>query len=203
MLETSARLLRLLSLLQAAAGLDGPGTGRTGSRSSPRTLRRDMVKLRVIGYPVDATTSAASGYRLGAGAMLPPLLLDDEEAVAVAIGLSSHGRRDDHRDRGASVGAQVKRNRCPARRATGQRLHSVTVPGPGAGPQVDPAVLTVIATAARDRLRISFRYHQPRRHQGGRAAEPHHLVHTGRRWYLLAWDLARGDWRTFRADRIT
>jgi predicted DNA-binding transcriptional regulator YafY len=164
-----------------------------------------MEKLCGLGYPVDATPGTAGGYRLGAGAMLPPLLLDDEEAVAVAIGLRTAAGGTITGIEEASVRALAKLEQVlPARlRHRVSALHSVTVPLPGAGPPVDPAVLTVIATAARDRLRISFRYTSHDGTQGGRAAEPHQLVHTGRRWYLLAWDLARGDWRTFRADRIT
>jgi predicted DNA-binding transcriptional regulator YafY len=137
--------------------------------------------------------------------MLPPLLLDDEEAVAVAIGLRTAAGGTITGIEEASVRALIKLEQMlPGRlRHRVSALHSVTVPLPGAGPPVDPAVLTVIATAARDRLRIGFRYTSHDGTQGGRAAEPHQLVHTGRRWYLLAWDLARGDWRTFRADRIT
>jgi predicted DNA-binding transcriptional regulator YafY len=204
MLETSARLLRLLSLLQARRDWTGPElAARLGV--SPRTLRRDMDKLRGLGYPVDATPGTAGGYRLGAGAMLPPLLLDDEEAVAVAIGLRTAAGGTITGIEEASVRALAKLEQVlpPRLRHRVSALHSVTVPLPGAGPPVDPAVLTVIATAARDRLRIGFRYTSHDGTQGGRAAEPHQLVHTGRRWYLLAWDLARGDWRTFRADRIT
>ena len=204
MLKTSARLLRLLSLLQARRDWTGPElAARLGV--SPRTLRRDMDKLRSLGYPVDATPGTAGGYRLGAGAMLPPLLLDDEEAVAVAIGLRTAAGGTITGIEEASVRALVKLEQVlPGRlRHRVSALHSVTVPLPGAGPPVDPVVLTVIATAARDRLRIGFRYTSHDGTQGGRAAEPHQLVHTGRRWYLLAWDLARGDWRTFRADRIT
>jgi predicted DNA-binding transcriptional regulator YafY len=204
MLETSARLLRLLSLLQARRDWTGPElAARLGV--SPRTLRRDMDKLRGLGYPVDATPGTAGGYRLGAGAMLPPLLLDDEEAVAVAIGLRTAAGGTITGIEEASVRALAKLEQVlPSRlRHRVSALHSVTMPLPGAGPPVDPAVLTVIATAARDRLRIGFRYTSHDGTQGSRAAEPHQLVHTGRRWYLLAWDLARGDWRTFRADRIT
>ena len=192
-----------VSLLQGRRDWTGPElAARLGV--SPRTLRRDMDKLRGLGYPVDATPGTAGGYRLGAGAMLPPLLLDDEEAVAVAIGLRTAAGGTITGIEEASVRALAKLEQVlPSRlRHRVSALHSVTVPLPGAGPPVDPAVLTVIATAARDRLRIGFRYTSHDGTQGGRAAEPHQLVHTGRRWYLLAWDLARGDWRTFRADRI-
>ena len=204
MLETSGRLLRLLALLQARSDWPGPElAARLGV--SPRTLRRDMDKLRSLGYPVDAMPGAAGGYRLGAGAVLPPLLLDDDEAVAVAVGLRTAAGGTVTGMEEASVRALVKLEQVlPSRlRHRIGALHSVTVALPAAGPAVDPAVLTVLAAAARDRQRIRFHYTS---HDGtgtSRAAEPHHLVHTGRRWYLLAWDPARNNWRTFRADRIT
>ena len=203
-LETSGRLLRLLALLQARRDWPGPELAeRLGV--SPRTLRRDMDKLRSLGYPVDAVPGAAGGYRLGAGAALPPLLLDDEEAVAVAIGLRTAAGGTITGIEEASVRALAKLEQVlPSRlRHRVGALHAVTLPLPGAGPPVDPAALTLIATAARDRLRIRFGYTSHDGTQGSRAAEPHHLVHTGRRWYLLAWDLAKDGWRTFRADRIT
>ena len=204
MLETSARLLRLLSLLQARR--DWPGTelaGRLGV--SPRTLRRDMDKVRSLGYPVDAVPGTAGGYRLGAGAALPPLLLDDEEAVAVAVGLRTAAGGTITGMEEASVRALAKLEQVfPSRlRHRVSALHSVTMPLPGAGPPVDPTILTVVATAARDRQRIRFEYTSHDGTRGSRTAEPHRLVHTGHRWYLLAWDPARDGWRTFRADRIT
>ena len=203
MLETSARLLRL-SLLQARR--DWPGTElarRLGV--SPRTLRRDVDKLRSLGYPVDAVPGTAGGYRLGAGAALPPLLLDDEEAVAVAVGLRTAAGGTITGIEEASVRALAKLEQVfPSRlRHRVSALHSVTVPLPGAAPPVDPAILTVVATAARDRQRIRFGYTSHDGTQGSRAAEPHRLVNIGRCWYLLAWDPARDGWRTFRADRIT
>jgi predicted DNA-binding transcriptional regulator YafY len=204
MRDTPARLLRLLSLLQTPR--DWPGSELAERlQVSPRTIRRDIQRLRDLGYPVQATMGAVGGYRLVAGTAMPPLLLDDEEAVAVAVGLRTAANGTVTGIEEASVRALAKLEQVlPSRlRHRVSALHSVTVPLPGAGPPVDPAVLTVIATAARDRLRIGFRYTSHDGTQGGRAAEPHQLVHTGRRWYLLAWDLARGDWRTFRADRIT
>ncbi len=203
MLETSARLLQLLSFLQARR--DWPGTelaGRLGV--SARTLRRDVDKLRSLGYPVEASPGPAGGYRLGAGAVLPPLLLDDDEAVAVAVGLRTAAGGTITGIEETSVRALAKLEQVfPARlRRRVSALHSVTTPLPGAGPPVAPEVLTVIATAARDRLRIRFGYTSRDGTQGRRAAEPHTLVYTGRRWYLLGWDTGRDDWRTFRADRI-
>src|SRR4029453_19190065 len=204
MKETSARLLRLLTLLQTRREWSGADlAGRLGI--STRTLRRDVDKLRDLDYPIHAGMGPGGGYRLGAGAALPPLLLDDDEAVAVAVGLRTAAGGTLTGIEEASVRALAKLEQVlPSRlRHRVSALHSVTLPLPGAGPPVDPAVLPVIAPAARDRLRIRFRYPSHDGTQGSRAAEPHQLVHTGRRWYLLAWDLARGDWRTFRADRIT
>lgn len=204
MLETSGRLLRLLSLLQARRDWPGPElAARLGV--NPRTLRRDIDKLRSLGYPVHAAPGPAGGYRLGAGAALPPLLLDDEEAVAVTVGLRTAAGGSITGIEEASVRALAKLEQVlPSRlRHRVSALHSVTLPLPAAGPAVDPAVLTVIATAARDQQRIRFRYTSHDGTASSRAAEPHRLVHTGRRWYLLAWDPARHDWRTFRADRIT
>ena len=171
MLETSARLLRLLSLLQARR--DWPGTelaGRLGV--SPRTLRRDMDKVRSLGYPVDAVPGTAGGYRLGAGAALPPLLLDDEEAVAVAVGLRTAAGGTITGMEEASVRALAKLEQVfPSRlRHRVSALHSVTMPLPGAGPPVDPAILTVIATAARDRQRIRFEYTSHDGTRGSRTA---------------------------------
>src|SRR5215468_10064161 len=178
-LETSRRLLRLLALLQARSDWPGPElAARLGV--SRRTLRRDMDKLRSLGYPVDAMPGAAGGYRLGAGAVLPPLLLDDDEAVAVAVGLRTAAGGTVTGMEEASVRALVKLEQVlPSRlRHRIGALHSVTVALPAAGPAVDPAVLTVLAAAARDRQRIRFHYTS---HDGTgtrRAAEPHHLVHT-------------------------
>jgi predicted DNA-binding transcriptional regulator YafY len=204
MLETSARLLRLLALLQARRDWPGPELAARLA-VSPRTLRRDIDKLRGLGYPVHAVPGTAGGYRLGAGAALPPLLLDDEEAVAVAVGLRTAAGGTITGIEEASVRALAKLEQVlPSRlRHRVCALHSVTLPLPGAGPPVDPQVLTVIATAARDGLRVRFRYISHDGTESSRAAEPHHLVHTGRRWYLLAWDPAGDGWRTFRADRIT
>jgi predicted DNA-binding transcriptional regulator YafY len=136
---------------------------------------------------------------------MPPLLLDDEEAVAVAVGLRTAANGTVTGIEEASVRALAKLEQVlPSRlRYRVSALHSVTLPLPGAQALVDPVVLTVIATAARDRQRIRFRYTSHDGTQGTRAAEPNHLVHTGRRWYLLGWDPANNGWRTFRADRMT
>ncbi|HZX36723.1 MAG TPA: YafY family protein [Streptomyces sp.] len=206
MLETSARLLRLLSLLQAHREWSGADLAdRLGV--TPRTVRRDVDRLRELGYPVNASPGTGGGYQLGAGAELPPLLLDDEEAVAVAVGLrtaAGHGIEGigETSVRALAKLEQVLPNRL--RRRVGA-LNAFTVPmlrGPQSS-TVDASVLTELANACRDSERLRFEY---RDHGGSatrRSVEPHRLVCTERRWYLVAWDLDRGDWRTFRADRIT
>jgi predicted DNA-binding transcriptional regulator YafY len=207
MLETSARLLRLLSLLQSRRDWSSAALAdRLGV--SARTVRRDVDRLRGLGYPVHATPGVAGGYRLGAGAALPPLLLDDDEAVAVALGLRTATNGTVAGIEETSVRALAKLEQVlPARlRHRVGALHAATVPLVGAGPTVDPDVLTVAATACRDHERLRFSYAgagpDGNREPTERRVEPHRLVHTGRRWYLVAWDLDRDDWRTFRVDRI-
>ncbi|MFC5822265.1 helix-turn-helix transcriptional regulator [Nonomuraea insulae] len=203
MLETSARLLKLLSLLQAHRDWSGPElSARLGV--STRTIRNDVERLRSLGYPVHATPGAAGGYRLGAGAALPPLLLDDEEAVAVAVGLGRAAGGGVEGIEETSVRALAKLEQVlPARlRRRVNALNTYTVQIPGNAPSVAPDVLTTIANAARDHERLRFDYTG---HEGGtsvRNAEPYRLVHRRGRWYLLGYDTDRQDWRTFRVDRI-
>jgi predicted DNA-binding transcriptional regulator YafY len=205
MLETSARLLRLLSLLQSRRDWTGAElTDRLGV--GLRTVRRDIDRLRDLGYPVDATPGAAGGYRLGAGAALPPLLLDDEEAVAVAISLHSAATGSVAGLEEISLRALTKlQQMLPSRlRHRIAAFHTTTIPLTGpASPRdaVDPALLTDIAAACRDQRRLRLRY-PGRDGVTTRNVEPHRLVHTTRRWYLVAWDTDRDDWRTFRLDRI-
>ncbi|GAB2625398.1 WYL domain-containing protein [Streptomyces capparidis] len=202
-METSARLLRLLSLLQTRQEWTGAELAdRLGV--TPRTVRRDVDRLRELGYPVHATRGTP-GYRLGAGASLPPLLLDDEEAVAAAIALRTAAGGAVAGIEEASLRAMAKleqvlpsrlRHRVDAlRRAT---LHI----GPP-GPEVDPDTLMAIADACRRREVLRFDYAAPRAPAAVRRTEPHRLVHFDRHWYLVAWDLDRADWRTFRVDRLT
>ncbi len=203
MRETSARLLRLLSLLQARRDWSGAELADR-LEVTPRTVRRDVERLRGLGYPVHATSGVAGGYRLGAGAALPPLLLDDEEAVAVAIGLRTAAGGTVAGIEETSVRALAKLEQVlPARlRHRVAALQSVTVPLAAGTPTVDPAALTAVATACRDHQRLRFDYRSGDGTSSVRTAEPHRLVHTGRRWYLLAWDVDRQDWRTFRMDRL-
>src|ERR687898_191666 len=159
MLDTSVRLLRLLSLLQSRRDWSGADLAAR-LEVTGRTVRNDIERLRALGYQIRSTTGPAGGYRLGAGTALPPLLLDDEEAVAVAVGLRAAAAGTVTGIEEASVRALAKLEQVlPSRlRYRVSALHSVTIPLPGAGPPVDPAILTVVATTARDRQRIRFGY---------------------------------------------
>ncbi|MEU4614712.1 helix-turn-helix transcriptional regulator [Streptomyces umbrinus] len=206
MLETSARLLRLLSLLQAHREWSGAALAdRLGV--TPRTVRRDVDRLRELGYPVNASPGTGGGYQLGVGAELPPLLLDDDEAVAVAVGLRTAAGQGIEGIGETSVRALTKLEQVlphRLRRRVGA-LNAFTVPMLR-GPQpsaVDPAVLTDLAAACRDSERLRFEYRDHGGSSTRRMVEPHRLVCTERRWYLVAWDVDRDDWRTFRADRVT
>jgi predicted DNA-binding transcriptional regulator YafY len=199
LLETSARLLRLLSLLQSKP--DWPG-GELASRLgvTTRTVRRDVDRLRDLGYPVESTTGTAGGYRLGIGAALPPLLLDDDEAVAVAVGLRASAAGcvtgiEESALRALAKLEQVLPSRLRYRIGAFQTaVLPLTAPS---GPSVDPELLTALAAACRAREGVRFGY------QGcTRRVEPCRLISAGRRWYLLAFDLDRDDWRTFRVDRV-
>src|SRR5215212_3570024 len=204
MSETSSRLLELLSLLQARR--DWPG-GELASRLevSPRTIRRDVERLRRLGYPVESLTGPAGGYRLRAGSAMPPLLLDDDEAIAIAVGLRTAAGATGSGIEETAVRALVKLEQVlPAHlRRRVQALASATtaLPAPG-GPTVDPQTLTVIAAACRDVERLRFAYRGRDGVASRREVEPHSVVNVGRRWYLVAWDCRREDWRTFRLDRL-
>jgi len=194
--KTSARLLALLSLLQARR--DWPGALLAERLEvSARTVRRDVDRLRELGYPIATTKGPDGGYRLGAGAELPPLLFDDDQAVAIAVALRTAT--------GAGLGEAAARALNTVRQVMPARLrHRVdalhVTAADRAGPQVDPQVLAALSAAvhAREVLRFGYAAAGP-----PRRAEPHHLVTWGGRWYLVAWDLDRGDWRTFRVDRIS
>jgi predicted DNA-binding transcriptional regulator YafY len=203
MVRTSARLLRLLSLLQARADWSGAELAeRLGVTT--RTVHNDVERLRSLGYPVHASRGVGGGYRLGAGAALPPLLLDDDEAVAVAVGLRTAAGGSVTGIQETSLRALAKLEQVlPSRlRHRVRAMQAATVEVPVPGPTVDPEVLTAVAAACRDHERLRFDY---RDHDGAasvRTVEPYRLVHDRGRWYLVAWDVDRQDWRTFRADRV-
>jgi predicted DNA-binding transcriptional regulator YafY len=203
--DTAGRLLRLLSLLQSRPGWGGPELAeRLGV--TERTVRRDVARLRELGYPVDGATGPAGGYELGAGGALPPLLLDDDEAVAVAVGLRTAAGSSIAGLEDAAVAALAKLEQVlPVRlRERVTAVHTTTERLPGArGPQVDPDVLVALAQACRQLERLRFAYRSAAQRETERRVEPFRLVNTERRWYLVAYDLDRGAWRTFRIDRIT
>ncbi|TCN32897.1 putative DNA-binding transcriptional regulator YafY [Kribbella orskensis] len=204
MIETSGRLLKLLSLLQSQRDWTGLQLAERLD-VTVRTVRRDVDKLRNLGYPVNATLGVAGGYQLGAGAQLPPLLLDDEEAVAVAVGLRTAAGGTVAGIAETSLRALAKLEQVlPSRlRHRVNSLQQMTIPLVGGAPTVDPEVLTAVAAVCRDHQRLRFDYHDKVGASTVRTTEPHRLVHTGRRWYLVAWDIDREDWRTFRVDRMS
>jgi predicted DNA-binding transcriptional regulator YafY len=205
MWETSARLLKLLSLLQARRDWSGADLAAR-LEVSERTVRRDVDRLRDLGYPVHASRGTDGGYRLGAGAAMPPLLLDDDEAVAIAVGLRTAARTPMTGIEETSVRALAKLEQVlPPRlrhRISAVADYTVPIPPDSPAPAIDPAVLIALAGACRDQERLRL---DNRSHDGTgtvRSVEPHRLVTWGRKWYLVAWDLDRADWRTFRVDRI-
>ena len=203
MSQTASRLLELLSLLQARR--DWPGNELAARLEvSGRTVRRDIDRLRQLGYPVESLTGPAGGYRLRAGSAMPPLLLDDDEAIAIGVGLRTAARVSVTGIEETAVRALVKLEQVlPAHlRRRLAALGSVTVALPVTGETVDPQQLIEIAAACRDSECLRFGYQRRDGTASRREVEPHALVNTGRRWYLAAWDRGREDWRTFRLDRM-
>jgi predicted DNA-binding transcriptional regulator YafY len=204
-MDTAERLLKLLGLLEGRIDWTAADLARR-LEVTPRTVRRDITRLRDLGYPVEAMAGPGGGYRLGAGGKLPPLLLDDEEALAVALGLrvataTAVGGLED-----ASLSALSKLEHVlPPRLRT--RLEDISVATVStvttSASRVDQGALAVAASAARGRERLRFSYIDGEGRASERHAEPLRLVHTGRRWYLVAFDIDRDDWRTFRLDRVS
>lgn len=204
MLPTSARLLRLLSLFQSRRFWSGADLAER-LEVTGRTLRRDVDRLRSLGYPVHATSGVAGGYQLGAGATLPPLQLEDDEALAVSIALGTVASSSVTGIEEAAVRALTKLTQVlPARlRRRADALRATIVPLPRTTSAVDATLLIALASACRDHVELGFRYADSRGRPSERRVEPQGLVHTGYRWYLVAWDVDRSDFRTFRVDRIT
>lgn len=204
--DPTGRVLQLLSLLQTHRFWSGNElSGRL--EVSARTLRRDVDRLRELGYPVEATPGVAGGYRLTAGAHMPPLLLDDEEAVAIAVGLraaagSSVTGIEDTAVRAMAKLEQVLPDRL-RRKVNAVHDNVSQLRWGGDGPRVDADSLGVLAQACRDHEQVRFAYQRRDGEDSRRLVEPHQLVSAGRRWYLAAWDVRRDDWRTFRLDRLT
>ncbi|BAW06888.1 helix-turn-helix transcriptional regulator [Nocardia seriolae] len=202
MLETSARLLRLLSLLQSRRDWTGPELAAR-LEVTARTIRKDMDRLRELGYPVEARPGVDGGYRLGTGGALPPLLLDDDEAVAVAIGLRTAASGSILGIEETSLRALTKLQQIlPSRLRHRVSAFQHALPVPMRGPRVSPDMLTTIAAACRDHERLRFDYATHTGSSSRRSVEPYRLVNHNQRWYLLTWDLDRTDWRTFRVDRM-
>ncbi len=196
--STTERVLTLLGLLQQRAVWTGPELGeRLGV--TPRTIRRDIGRLRALGYPVQAGNGVGGGYRLGPGQDMPPLLFDDEEAIATAVSLLAGAGEGD-----AALRALTKLDRVlPIRlRHEVRALSGSVVSFDDGRTPLDPEVLMTLARACRDEVEAGFDYPTssgPMR----RRVEPYRLVASARRWYLLAYDLDRDDWRNFRVDRMT
>ncbi|MEY9935458.1 putative DNA-binding transcriptional regulator YafY [Catenulispora sp. GP43] len=204
---TPARLLRLLSLLQMHRDWTGTELAER-LECTTRTIRRDVDRLRELGYPVHASMGPVGGYRLGAGAKLPPLLLDDDEAVAVTLGLQANATGGVTGIEEASLRALTKVEQVlPARlRHQAASLRAAVVAMPpryetGAG--VGAETLTAISAAIRGAETLRFDYLSHHGDGTRRAVEPHRIAHWGHRWYLVGWDTGRDDWRTFRVDRMT
>ncbi|WP_232664454.1 helix-turn-helix transcriptional regulator [Pseudonocardia sp. TRM90224] len=204
MTDTPGRLLSLLSLLQMPREWPGSELARR-LEVSPRTIRRDVDRLRDLGYPVEASRGSIGGYRLVAGAAMPPLLLDDDEAVAIVVGLRTAAGQAVAGIDEASMRALAKLEQVlPSRlRYRVGALGAATTTMPIEGPAVEPEVLSALAAAITNRERARFRYSTHEGAQAARHVEPYRLVTAGRRWYLVAFDLDRDAWRSFRADRIT
>lgn len=198
MTGSSSRMLALLSLLQTQR--DWPGQVLADRLDvTPRTVRRDVDRLRELGYRISAIKGPDGGYRLAAGSELPPLLFDDEQAVAIAVALQSVPATGIDIDEGAARALATVRQVMPSRLR--HRVDGIRFTGVENETRVDPAVLEAVSAAVRDRHVLRFDYGGHDR--PARRTEPHNVVAREGRWYLLAWDLEADDWRTFRLDRMT
>ncbi|KOV83148.1 YafY family protein [Nocardia sp. NRRL S-836] len=200
---TSGRLLSLLSLLQVRR--DWPG-GLLADRLgvSERTVRRDVDRLRELGYLVHAVKGPDGGYRLEAGSAVPPLLFDEEQAVALTVALRIAVGTGAGIEEAAARALVTLRQVLPARLR--RRIDVLDVGSAGGGPQVDTEVLLAVSAAVRAREELRFDYRAPGAAEGDgppRRVQPHHLVSRAGRWYVVGWSAERGDWRTYRADRMT
>jgi predicted DNA-binding transcriptional regulator YafY len=204
-MDPTARILRLLSLLQTYRHWAGDElSDRLGV--SPRTLRRDVDRLRELGYPVDTTRGTGGGYQLSAGTRIPPLLLDDDEAVAIAVGLrtAAGGGVTGIEETSLQALAKLQQVLPPRLRRRVDALADTTETTvfTRRQPSVSADTLVAVAQAARGREQLRFGYAAADGTESSRLVEPHRLVARGRRWYLVAWDLQRDAWRTFRVDRL-
>ncbi|QIX28546.1 YafY family transcriptional regulator [Nocardioides sp. JQ2195] len=197
-------MLRLLSLLQTHRYWPG---GELAGRLevSARTLRRDIDRLRELGYPVDATRGVAGGYQLRSGTTMPPLLLEDEEAVAIAVGLrtSAAGAVTGIEETALQALTKVVSLMPPRLRRRMDAVTSQTQPAPSHAPAIDAHALTTLAQGCRDDETVRFTYTARDSERTSRHVEPHRLVSLGQRWYLVGYCRDRHDWRSFRLDRIS
>jgi predicted DNA-binding transcriptional regulator YafY len=203
-MDTAERLLRLLGLLEGRIDWTALELGRRLGVTT-RTIRRDITRLRELGYPVEAVAGPGGGYRLGAGGKLPPLLLDDDEALAVALGLrvSATTAVGGLEDASLSAMAKLEHVLPPRLRGRLEDISDATTSTLGSSrSEVDHGTLAVVAATIRKSERLRLGYTDGEGRQTERHVEPVRLVHTGRRWYLVAFDLDRDDWRTFRLDRV-
>ncbi|WP_424937483.1 MULTISPECIES: helix-turn-helix transcriptional regulator [Bacteria] len=213
MIEGSARLLSLLSLFQVQRDWSGPALAyRLGV--SVRTVRRDVERLRAMGYDVDTTKGPEGGYRLGAGKAVPPLLFDDDQAIAVAVALQSAPATGVRIDEAAERALATVRQVMPPHLR--HRMDAIRFVGDPRAERVEPDVLDAVSDATRNRMTLRFGYRSDRaRDEEGHApddapprsrsrrAEPHAVVSREGRWYMIAWDLDREGWRIFRLDRVS
>jgi predicted DNA-binding transcriptional regulator YafY len=201
----AARLLALLSLLQARPHWNAPElAGRLGI--TDRTVRRDVTRLRDLGYPVEAAPGRTGGYQLGRGGALPPLLLADDEAVAVALGLRAAATGGVSGYDEAAVAAMAKLEQVLPSHLRERVLalsSSIVLVRSGGEAPVDPECLLLLAQGCRRSERVTFCYVDGDGNPTDRRVEPYGVVNVDRRWYLVAWDLDRDDWRTFRLDRMS
>ncbi len=205
--DPTGRALQLLSLLQTHRLWSGPELAER-LEVTERTVRRDVDRLRELGYPIDATPGTEGGYQLAVGAHLPPLVLDDNEAVAVAVGLRAAAGAAIAGIEDTAVQALAKIEQLLPnhlrRRVSALDANVVSLRRAHREDQaVDPDALSVLATGCRDHEQVRFRYLSREGEDSRRLVEPHQLVAADHLWYLVAWDVRRSDWRTFRVDRLT
>jgi predicted DNA-binding transcriptional regulator YafY len=203
MAETTERVLRLLGLLQQRPVWTGPELAeRLGVTT--RSIRRDVERLRALGYQVQAAQGVGGGYQLGRGRGLPPLLLDDSEAVAVAVSLrmAAGGTVSGASEAALRTLAKLDQVMPPRLRSEVRAIHEATQTLDQGQVTVDGDTLLRLARSVRDSVRVRFRYESRDGSPSERTVEPAGLVATGRRWYLMAYDVDRDDWRTFRLDRM-
>jgi predicted DNA-binding transcriptional regulator YafY len=200
---TTERVLRLLALLQRRRSWTAAELAAE-LEVTDRSVRRDVERLRALGYPVHATAGVGGGYQLGAGTRLPPLLLDDEEAIATAVSLrlASGGTVAGAGEAALRALTKLDQVMPPRLRSEVRAVHGATETLVGPGVEIDAELLVTLARACRDAVRVRFRYTAREGGESERTVEPVRMVATNRRWYLMAWDVDRDDWRTFRLDRM-